>query len=422
MVIGAGIFKTSANVAGLVPDERWILALWGVGGLLALAGALCYAELSAAFAHKGGDYWFLRQAYGRSVAFLFAWSRFAVIFTASTALLAFVLADYVGSVLPLGDAGKAAVAAGAVLLLSFLNLRGVRVGANTQLGLVVLDIAALLLLGLAAVLTVAAGTPAVVPGIATPPGLSALGGAVVFIMLAYGGWNDAATLSSELKGGPRRMVPALAGGMAMVTGLYLLANWGYLKVLGVSGLAASAAPAAETAGRFFGPVGELAMVGLVSATALAVMNALIIVGGRTLYAAACDQPLLAKLAAWDEAKGVPRAAIYVQTVMALLLIGWGSLNGRGFAQMVEFLSPVFWLFLTLSAVAHIVLRVRQPDVPRPFRTPLYPLLPLLFAGSSAGILLSSLLYVGIRGVTISFGVLSLGLLFLAVAKLSQPRP
>ena len=163
----------------------------------------------------------------------------------------------------------------------------------------------------------------------------------------------------------------------------------------------------------FGPAGQVAMVVFVCTAALAVLNALVIVGGRTLYAAASDEPALARLAEWDEGRGVPRMAIWTQTGMTLLLIGWGAVTGRGFSAMVDFLSPVFWLFLTLTGVALVVLRRSRPDVARPYRVPLFPFTPLAFAAGSAAVLMSSIGYVGLIGCGLSFGMLALGLVLRA---------
>jgi len=414
MVIGAGIFRSSSAVAAAVPDTATFFLVWAAGGLFSLCGALCYAELAAAFPSTGGDYGFLRAAYGRDLAFLFAWSRFAVIFTGSTALLAFVLADYVSALVPLTLLGRAGIAVGAIAGLTMLNLRGVRVGATVQIGLVVLDVCALLLLGVAGLTT---GPPPVTAPIASgAPALPSIATAMVFVMLAYGGWNDAATLSTEMRGGPRALTRALVGGMAAVTTLYLIANWGYWHGLGLAGLAASSAPAADLMRQAFGRPGAALMVGLVGMTALAVMNALVIVGGRTTYAAAGDRAALSGLARWDAERGTPKAAMLAQSGVAVLLVLYGTWTRGGFETMVNYLAPVFWFFLTLSGLALIVLRRTHPDTPRPFRVPLYPALPLLFAASSAYVLVSTVAYVRIAGVALSFGALGLGLVVLAMLR------
>jgi amino acid transporter len=410
MVIGAGIFRTPPLVAQSLGSEGALLFAWALGGAFALIGALCYAELAAAFPDTGGDYRFLREAFGADAAYLFAWSRFAVIFSASGALLAFVGIDYIAELVPMAPVTRAVVAGGMVVLLTVLNLQGVQIGTRAQIAMVAIDVAALLALGAAALWLVVVGVPPQQPatGVAASS-LAGFGQAMIFIMLAYGGFNDAATLSAEVRT-PRDMTRALVGGMAMVTALYMIANWAYLRGLGFAGLAESEAPAAALMQFAFGQTGKTIIVLGVAVAAFSVLNALIIVGGRTLYTAAEDEPALARLAEWDQSRGVPRAAILVQTAVELALIAWGATTGRGFATMVDYLSPIYWLFLTMSALAVIVLRHRQPDVKRPYKVPLYPVLPLIFAGSCACVFYSSVRYVGWSGCLISFGMLAFGLL------------
>lgn len=416
MVVGAGIFRSASLVAAGLGNDMLVLLAWGIGGVFALAGALTYAELATAFPHPGGDYRFLREAFGPTVSFLFAWSRFAIIFTASAAMLAFVAADYLAELLPMGTAGKAAVAALAIIGLTALNLIGVRTATGGQVVLVAIDIIALLALGVAALWLLAGDMPPLAPTLDPKPfAATGFGAAMVFVMLAYGGFNDAATLSAEVRT-PRHMTLAMVGGMALVTALYCLANWAYLSGLGGAGLAQSDAPAAALMGRAFGPVGRFVMVAMVALAALAILNALLIVGGRTLYAVAGDEPALARLAEWDGARGVPRAATWVQCLVSLALVGWGSVTRGGFATMVDYMAPVYWLFLTLAGLALLRLRRTAPAQPRPYAVPLYPLVPIAFAGGSFYVLVASVRYVGWTGSLASFGMLALGLIVRALLR------
>ena len=413
MVIGAGIFKTAPMVAQSLPGAGQLYLAWALGGLLSFVGALCFAELAAAFPDAGGDYHFLRRAFGRRFGFLFAWSRFAVIHTGSMALLGFVFGDYLAQVVDLspwlGTHASALLAAGLIALLTVLNLLGVRVGLGTQLGLTTLVIAGLLLLGAGAGLHQLAGRAAATQGAATPS--ADWGTAMVFVFLAYGGWSDAATLSAEMRDGRRGIVRALLLGLSVVMALYLLANWAYVSVLGLPGLARSEAPAAEAMRLAFGRGAELLMVGLVTLTALSVMNAILIAGPRTTYAAARDFAAEWRLARWNAQRGTPSAAVVATSGVALLLVLLGDLTRGGFSTMVDYLSPVYWAFLTLSGGALIVLRRREPEQPRPFRVPLYPWTPLLFCACSAYLLWSSLVYVK-AGAMVGLAVLAVGALLL----------
>jgi amino acid transporter len=410
MVIGAGIFKTSPMVAASLGSDHALYLAWALGGLLSFVGALCFAELASAFPDAGGDYYFLRLAFGRWLGLLFAWSRFAVIHTGSMALLAFVFGDYLGHLIPLGPYGSAVFAAGAITALVLVNLRGIQVGLGTQIGLMLLVICGMLAVGAAGLWLISHGVAPNTPlsaANAAEPARHEWGVALVFVFLAYGGWSDAATLSSEMRDARRGIVHALVLGLAIVAALYLLANWAYLQGLGLDGLAQSEAPAAELMRKAFGPIGEIAIVALVAVTSITVMNATLIAGARTTYAAARDLPRATPLADWDPTRGIPAGSVVALGLVALVLVGFGTFTRGGFATMVDYLSPIYWFFLTLSSLALIVLRRSHPQVPRPFKVPLYPLLPLAFASCCAYLLWSSIAYVK-AGAIVGLAVLVVG--------------
>ncbi len=415
MVIGAGIFITTPLAAANVPSGGVLLAVWIFGGAMSLAGALCFAEMSAAFPDAGGDYHFLRRAYGDGVGFLFAWSRFAVIHTGSMALLAFTFGDYLATLVPLGEYGGAWFAAATIVALAALNLAGLKFGIGTQVWLLWLVLA-----GMVAVVTAGvwlAGTseqPAATA--AAEPLPFALGTALVYVFLAYGGWSDTATLSAEIRDQQRGMKRALLIGMGLVTLLYVLVNWAYVRGLSQDGLARSEAPAADLMLAAFGAPGQTLIVAIVALTAITSMNAILIAGSRTTYAAARDTAGLEPLRSWHVARGTPRAAIVATAGLALALVAFGAYTRGGFATMVDYLSPVYWLFMTMSGIALLVLRRRYPDAPRPFRVPGYPWVPLAFIASSAYVLYSSLRYVRI-GAVAGVVVLAAGLALLVVLRL-----
>lgn len=391
MVMGSGIFRAASSVAANVSTNTELFLVWSIGGLLSFIGALCYAELATAFPNTGGDYYFLRKAFGPTVGFMFAWSRFTVIYAGSLAALAFTFGDYLNQVFHLGQIGSAALPFLIILGLTAVNLRGIKSGASTQVGLTAIDIGGLLCVGLAGVwLALHTATPAAV--VAATQSHGHIGVAMVGVLFAFGGWSDVATLSAEVRDGKRGMVKTMLGALAIITVLYVGANWAYWRGLGLTGLAHSTAPAADVMRLAFGAPGELIIVAVIAISTTAAMNATIIVGGRTTYAAGRDWPALRRVADWDEARGTPKAAIWAQSSMALLLIGFGLWKHNGFEQMLDYLSPVFWLFLTLSGLAVIVLRYKFPDQPRPYKVPLYPLMPLLFSASSAYVLYSSVVY------------------------------
>jgi len=433
IVIGAGIFKTPSMVAGMTGSAAWMFGAWILGGVMSLIGALCYAELATAYSHAGGDYHFLRRAYGRSVAFLFGWARFSVIVTGSIALLAFVFGDYLQQVVPLPKLGPVpgatTYAVLAVIVLTLVNLRSTRAGAAAQTWLTAVEVGGLLLVVAAGAFFLGTPAPAAAPAAvpAAAPSIGAFGLAMVFVLLTYGGWNEAAYISAELKDVRRNMARSFALSIAIITVLYLLVTWAYWRGLGLEGLAKSEAPASDLLRAAFGPIGAHAISIMVSVSALTSINATMIVGARTGYAMAGDWPVLGGVGMWDRERDAPVNALRVQCIAALLLVFIGTATGGGFKAMVEFTAPVFWLFFLLAGIALFVLRRREPQVERPFRVPLYPLLPLVFCAMCAYMLWSSLSYVrsqalgGINAAWIGVGVLASGLVLLAVVRHRQAR-
>lgn len=414
MVITTDILKTAPTVALNVGPE-YFYWVWVLGGLASMAGALCFAEMATAFPHPGGDYHFLRTAYGERMGFLFAWSRFSVMHTGWIALSAFMFADYVNAVLPLGRYGSGLFAGGVIAALVLLNLTGKHIGFITQTLLVGLLALGFLSIASAGVWLVWQGVEAAPASVSVAPentGMAGFSAAMIFVFLAFGGWSDAATLSAEVRDGRRGIFIAMLGALTLLMAIYLALNWAFVRGLGFAGLAASNAPAVELLNRAFGAPGVLLILLMVGIAAIASINSTLLVGARTTYAAARDVPQLRRFGEWHEDDGVPRKALLAEGAVALLLVLFGSFTQSGFNTMVEYLTPVYWLFLSFSSLALIILRRRFPDVPRPVRVPLYPLVPLLFFGLCLYMLYSSVTVVG-WGAFLGIGVLLVGALLLA---------
>ena len=402
-VVGAGIFRTPALVAANSGSEAAMLLAWVVGGLVSLVGALCYAELATAYPHPGGDYHYLTRALGRRFAFLFAWARISVIQTGSIALLAFIFADYATEVAPLGPASSLVYAALCVIGLTALNVAGVRQGKSVQNLLTALEVSGLaLVVGAGLLMTPAAG-PTAAPAAA---GSTAFGLVMVFVLLTYGGWNEAAYVSAEVHR-RRDIVHALVGSLVAITVLYVLVNWAYLRGLGLAGVAGSRAVAADLLERAVGPGGGRLVGALIAVCALTSANAAVFTGARSAYALGRDFRVFAFLGRWHAGPSTPGNAILAQGAVALALVLFGASTRHGFETMVEYTAPVFWMFFMLTGVSLIVLRRKEPTVPRPFRVPFYPLTPLLFSVTSAYLLYASLAYAG-SGVLVGLGVLAVG--------------
>jgi amino acid transporter len=404
IVIGAGIFRSPSAVAGAAGSEAAMLMAWAAGGLLSIVGALCYAELAAAYPSAGGDYHFLQRAYGRRLAFLYAWARLAVIQTGSIALLCYVFGDYFAIVWPLGAYSSTLYAAAAVIAICGLNWLGVRLGAQAQWWLTVVEVAGL-------VLVIFAGLFLAPPAAAGPSqGLSgewAIGMMMVFVLLTYGGWSETVYLSMELKGSRRRMGMIMVAGLLIVTALYLLANVAFLRVLGLQGLAQSDAVAAQVMRQAMGEPGAAVISLVVAIAALTSANATAITGARSTYALGQSFPALAWLGRWHGARDTPAIALLAQGGIALLLVLAGAFARDGFTLAVDYTAPVFWGFLLLVGIGLFVLRIREPEVARPFRVPLYPILPALFCLTCAYMLWSSVTYTG-AGALVGIAVLVVG--------------
>jgi APA family basic amino acid/polyamine antiporter len=417
-IVGVGIFRTPSLVAEHAGSVSVALLAWLAGGVVSLLGALCYAELASTYPNTGGDYHYLSRAFGPRLGFLFAWARLSVVQTGAIALLAFVLGDYVAEMLELGSWGSPVCAALIVAVLTATNIAGVREGAATQNVLTALQISGILLIALAGLVAPATASATAANG---PAGMTPTFGLVmVFVLLTYGGWNEAAYLSGEVRDPGRTMVRALVWSLTLVTALYLLLNWTFLATLGVAGVASSKAVAADVVHQTLGWQGARLASALVVVAALTSINAAIFTGARSSYAVGRDVGALGFLGRWHPVTRTPVNALLTQGLVALALVALGGLTRRGFETMVEYTAPVFWLFLFLTGVALLVLRRRDPDRARPFRVPLYPLTPLAFCATSAYLVYSSLAYTGL-GALVGVGVLAAGMLGLALTKAGSLR-
>jgi len=416
MIMTTDTLKTAPTVALSIGTWHFY-GTWVLGGLISMIGAFCYVEMATAFPDPGGDYNFLRKAWGREVGWLFAWSRFSIMHTGWMALMAFMFADYAGDLFGLDHLGRTLFALATVAALMGLNLLHVRRGFLTQAGLVVL-----VTLGFAAVIAAAVVLAArgQVPHAAAPvhaaaPTLGKYTVALIYIFLAYGGWSDAATLSAEVRSDRRGMLVAIMGSLAVLMVIYLALNAAMMIGLGPAGLAASSAPAADLMGRAFGPIGKTLIVAVVGVSAIASINSTLIVGARTTYAAARDIPRLAFIGRWDGGRGIPARAVLAEGGFALLLVIAGGFAQSGFNAMVDYMTPVYWLFVMLSMGALIILRRRHPDAPRPVKTPLFPLFPVLFGLISLYMFGAGLLDLGV-GALYGAGVMAMGVLLLLVVR------
>jgi amino acid transporter len=317
-------------------------------------------------------------------------------------------------VINLGPYSSAIWAALIVGVLTMVNYLGIREGKATQNVFTVLEVGGLVLIVVAGL--VMAPAPAAVPAAAAGASQpwyfgAGIGSAMVFVLFTYGGWNDAAYISAEVRDRDRNMVRALLYAIAIVTALYVLVNLAYVKGLGYDAMSRSDAVAADLLKAVWGTTGEKVISIMIAISALTSVNGSIIVGARSNYALGRDWPALGFLGRWDEASGSPRTAMLVQGAIALALVVFGAIQNAGFKGLVEYSLPVFWGFFMLVGIAVFVLRVKEPNAPRPFRVPGYPVVPAVFVAMCGYLLYSSLAYHGTHAL-MGLAVLALGGIFL----------
>jgi amino acid transporter len=387
MVIGIGIFKLPGLVAGAAASGTHFFLAWIIGGVACLCGALVYAELASRYPETGGEYAFLRRGLGDGVAFVFAWSRMTVIQTGAIAGVAFVFGEYASQIVSFGPASNAIWAALGVALLTGLNLAGTLQSKLLQKIMEILLMTALTAIAIGGIVT--GGAPAQPMA---GPGGGAFTLMMIFVLYTFGGWNEGAYLAGEVRDARRNMVKILAGGLILVTVLYLLVNWGYYRVLGLKGLAESKAIAVDTIRLIAGDKAALLIAVVVCVSALTTMNAAIFTGARTNWAFGRDHRLFAFLGNWRETGSTPANALILQLAIMLVLIWAGAQTRDGFEAMVAYGLPVFWVFLFLTGITLFVFRGRGGEVPV-FRTPLYPVVPLAFLAMCGFMIWSSFDYV-----------------------------
>jgi amino acid transporter len=388
MVVGVGIFKAPSVVAGNTGSGFEFLGAWLLGGAISLCGALVYAELASRYPHTGGEYSFLARGLGRGTAFLFAWSRMTVIQTGAIAAVAFVFGDYASEIWSLGEYSSAKWAAIAVVLLTALNLAGTIESKTAQKIMLIVLLSALVLLALFALFASQDGAKAAK---AVNPNAS-FGLAMIFVLLTYGGWNEAAYISGEVRDARRNMTRVLVAGIIVVTSLYMLVNAGYMAALGLGGMAESKAVGADVMRLIAGEGGAIVLALIVCVSAVTTMNAAIFTGARTSFALGQDFRLFRVLGSWRERGSTPANALLVQGAIAVALVAASSVTPDGFSAMVAYTSPVFWTFFLLTGATIFVFRARGGEEPA-FKVPLYPVIPLAFLASCAYMLWSSIDYI-----------------------------
>ena len=375
-IVGSGIFRSASSIAAHVTSPSLTIALWIFGGLLSLCGALCYAELAALFPQSGGDYVYISASYGRISGFLFGWTKLFIERTGTIAILGKVFADYLRRALPYPESAATAIAAAAIVLLTVVNIVGVRWGKYVQNLFTFLKIAALAAIIVTGLSTIGAGR-AVAQDWSIPPlsvgTFRSLGVALVFVLWTYSGWTEAAYVADEVKE-PQRTVPrAILGGLLLTTVLYALVNISYLTAVPVADIAKTPQVAASLMERAHGPAGAIFIAAMIACSAFGALNGFILSSSRVLYAMGKDHGLFARLGVVHPRFRTPAFALAVTGAIAILLV-----YTKTFDQIATYSTLVISIFFILATFAVIRLRNQAPYAKRPYRAWGYPVTPIVF--------------------------------------------
>ena len=375
-VIAVGIFLTPAGMAKSLGSPLWLLVVWLIMGGMALCGALCYGELAARLPEAGGGYVYLREAYGRPIAFLYGWMALLVMDPGLTAALAVGLASYVGYIFKLSPASLKAVAIGSILFVALVNIRGVQIGGWLISWLTILKLS---LLGLLIIwgFGLRLGhwsnfTPLVAQRPGSEPLSGALAGGLVGAFFSFGGWWDLSKLAGEVRDPERTLPQALIYGVTVLTVVYILTSAAFIYLVPLEQVTSGETFAAQAGEVLFGRLGGRVLAGIVIVAVLGSLAAVVMSAPRVYFAMARDGLFIPAAAAIHPRYGTPARAILIQATLASVLVLVGTFN-----TIISYFVFVVVIFIALTVVALFVLRRSAPDGVA-YRTPGYPVTPIIF--------------------------------------------
>jgi len=387
-IIGGGIFLNPAVVAKQVGSAELVTIAWVLGGVVAVAGAFCFAELGARYPRAGGGYVYLREAFGPLPAFLYGWALLLVISTGALAFVASVFAQYTCALLGLDDGAIRPVAVAAVVVLSVINVFGVRQGAATQNVFTVLKLAALaLIIGVGLI----RGEASVAAKATTAPEggwklFTALGAALVPILFTYGGWQNTNFIAGEIRDAQRQLPRALLIGVGLVVLTYVTVNFAYIRALGVAGLAASKAPASDVMRAGLGETGATLVAAGIVASTFGFLSLVILTSPRVYQAMAADGLFFAQVARVHPRYRTPTIAIVIQGTWTVVVLSTGT-----YRELVNFVSFGDWIFFGLIGASLFVFRRRTSDRGLLFRDPFHPWTAVVFCAAALYAVISAYL-------------------------------
>lgn len=386
-IIGSGIFLNPAVVAQRVPTVGLTLGVWALGALVALIGAFVFAELGGSRPRAGGTYAYLREAFGPLPGFLYAWALLLAIATGAAAAVAMTSAGYLLSLLGWAEHLQRPTAAAMILALTLLNIIGVRPAAWSQNLFTILKLVAIAVLVGAALFATADLVPPAAPPLEqlSGPVWLALSAALVPVLFAFGGWQQTNFVAEEMVNPERDLPRALVMGVVCVAVCYLLVNVAYIKALGIDGLAASIAPAADTMEVIAGPGGRNLIAAGIVASTFGFLNLVLLVSPRVYQAMARDGLFFASFAQLHPRWRTPVTAILFQGAWAIGLLYWGS-----YGELLDWVVFADRIFFGAAAATIFVLRRRDGGRAAGFRVPLHPWSTLLFIAAAVYVVIGSI--------------------------------
>lgn len=388
LIIGSGIFAVPSVIAGYLDSTGLILLAWVIGGLMALCGAFAFGELAAAMPHTGGTYLYLREAYGPLAAFLFGWAQLLVINSGSCAAISTIFANYFNFFVPTSELGTRWIAAGAVAVITLLNILGVKKAGNVQNALTPLKVGVLIFL-------VAVGfffkkgdwsqaTP-LFSGLSNLQTLPLFGLALISVLWTYEGWNDLCYASGEVKNPQKTLPRTFILSIVSILVIYLLVNLLYHYILPHGRIQTSTMVASDAADAIIGPPGGTVIALTVVVSTFGALNSTMLTGVRVFYAMARDGLFFAWVGRAHPKFHTPVGALIISCFWSVLLIFSGA-----FDQLITYFIFIMWIFYGLAIGAVFVLRRKRPDLPRPYKTFGYPWTPVLFLFATILLLINTL--------------------------------
>ena len=428
IIIGSGIFRSPPDIAAVLGSPVLILALWAAGGLLSLCGALTYAELAAMYPQTGGVYVFLRETYGRGMAFVFGWTYLLLSKPFAAAGIAIVFANHLNDLLDVQWDSRVTTSV-VLTALTVVNTFGLRLGSGVAGFLTAIKVAALLLiviLGFAvmkgSLANLAAGPSPLQDGVPVPL-VSALAVTLSLIMWTYDGWSDVGAIAGEVREPQRNLPRIYFAGTLAVTLLYVGVNAVYMWMVPLAEMRGQETVAPLVAGRIVTGLGLAANIGFVFVNLVVLISTLgsthgsIITGARISFAQARDGLLFRFLGRVEPRFKTPAVSLWVQLALSLSAL-WYAGSFQDLAGTFVF---TMWIFYGLAAASMFILRVRRPDTPRPFRCPGYPWIPGLFIGAAVAMTVLGLIESPIQNL-IWVGVLLAGIPVYLVWRTLVPPP